>query len=160
MTNCTSPDVAPRFSRIAGSAKLTTLKSRIGRKAPVSRTGRASQRRGSPTPCSARPVCIGAKASLRNMAKAPSICAAAAGGMLRPIGRSGRKCRDERRAVGQKTIETVKADGGNGKREGQSDGGDQQERKYERRRCVRSAGCSGRLRVNLDHCNPPSLGRR
>ena len=37
---------------MAGSARLTTLKSRIGRNAPVSNTGSASHRRGSPAACS------------------------------------------------------------------------------------------------------------
>src|ERR1700730_8704912 len=58
MTNCTSLELAPRSVRIAGSARLTTLKSRIGRNAPVSSTGKASQRRGAPADGSAGRICV------------------------------------------------------------------------------------------------------
>jgi hypothetical protein len=42
MTNCTSLDVGPRLCRMAGSARLTTLKSSIGSKAPISSAGSES----------------------------------------------------------------------------------------------------------------------
>src|SRR5580692_8452545 len=58
MTNCTSLELAPRSERIAGSARFTTLKSRIGRNAPVSSTGKASQRRGAPADGSAGRTCV------------------------------------------------------------------------------------------------------
>src|ERR1700733_4858183 len=46
MTNCTCAEVAPRPWRMDGKARMTMVKSRIGRNAPVSNTASASHRVG------------------------------------------------------------------------------------------------------------------
>src|ERR1700744_641605 len=44
MTSCTCAELAPRLWRMDGKARLTMVKSRIGRNAPVSNTASASHR--------------------------------------------------------------------------------------------------------------------